>query len=143
MGSVIEVGGNVGGSQAPDLFSPRNVEQLTNRGKYPLVLALTCYTNSFDNPLKQTIGESLILAPKRGAVGVISASWRGTLQNEFPLASAILKELRENPRLTVGEALVAAKRAVHRSENTHGVCLLGDPALRIYFDSRPNNLPSR
>jgi len=140
---VWQVGGNVGGSQAPDLFSPRNVEQLTNRGKYPLVLALTCYTNSFDNPLKQTIGESLILAPKRGAVGVISASWRGTLQNEFPLASAILKELRENPRLTVGEALVAAKRAVHRSENTHGVCLLGDPALRIYFDSRPNNLPSR
>jgi hypothetical protein len=138
---VWQVGPNVGRGQAPDLFSPRHVAQLTNQGKYPLVLALTCYTNSFDNPMMQTIGESLILEPQKGAIGVISSTWRGALENEFPLASNLLGRLQENPKLTVGEALMAAKRALQNSEDTHGVCLLGDPALRIYFDSRANNLP--
>jgi len=138
---VWQVGPNVGGRQAPDLFSPRHVAQLTNNGKYPLVFALTCYTNSFDNPMTQTIGESLILEPQRGAIAVISATWRGALENEFPLTGDLLTRLRNNPNMTVGEALTAAKRTLHISENTHGVCLLGDPALRIYFDSRPNNLP--
>jgi hypothetical protein len=138
---VWQVGPNIGNKQAPDLFSPRQVAQLTNRGKYPLVLALTCYTNSFDNPMMQTIGESLILEPQRGAIAVISSTWRGALENEFPLTIELLARLRENASMTVGEALMAAKRALQNSEDTHGVCLLGDPALRIYFDSRPNNQP--
>jgi len=140
---VWQVGPNIGGRQAPDLFSPRQVAQLSNRGKYPLVVALTCYTNSFDNPMMQTIGESLLLEPRRGAIAVISASWRGALENEFPLTFDLLTRCLGDPNLTVGEALMATKRALHVGENTHGVCLLGDPALRIYFDSRSNNLPAR
>lgn len=138
---VWQVGPNIGARQAPDLFSPRQVAQLTNSGKYPLVLALTCYTNSFDNPMTQTIGESLILEPKRGAIAVISSTWRGALDNEFPLTADLLTRLEGNPNITVGEALTATKRSMGVGENTHGVCLLGDPALRIYFDTRPNNVP--
>lgn len=140
---VWQVGPNPGGRQALDLFSPKHVKQLSNKGKYPLVLALTCYTNSFDNPLQQTIGESLILEPGRGAIGVISAAWRGMLGQEFPLANAIIEMLRKDPDLAIGEALAAAKRSVQIDPDTHGVCLLGDPALRVQLGARTNRRASR
>jgi len=138
---VWQVGGNTGGAEAPALFSPDHVKRLTNKGKYPLVCALTCYTNSFDNPMRQTIGESLILEPDRGAIAVVSATWRGTLENEFPLTRSLVGLLAANPDLTLGEAFSQAKRELPIQENLHGLCILGDPALRIYFDARPNNVP--
>jgi hypothetical protein len=128
---VWQVGGNTGGTAALALFSPANVKKLGNKGKYPLVLALTCYTNSFDNPMQQTIGESLVLEPNRGAIAVVSASWRGALENEFPLAAVLLRRLREGSEKTIGEALMAAKREDMRPENVNCVCLLGDPAATV------------
>lgn len=139
---VWQVGGNPGGGRALDLFGPKQVANLTNKGKYPLVFALTCYTNSFDNPMTQTIGESLILEPDKGAIACISASWRGYLENEFPFATDTLVELTQRPELTLGEAFMQAKHiGSKRPENVHGICLLGDPGLRIYIEPRANNLP--
>ncbi len=53
-------------------FKVADVANMTNKGKYPLMIGNACITNHFDSPV--CFGEGLLRAKGRGAIGYIGAS---------------------------------------------------------------------
>jgi len=53
-------------------FKVANIANMTNEGKYPLMIGNACITNHFDTPT--CFGEGLMRANKKGAIGYIGAS---------------------------------------------------------------------
>ncbi|HXR63847.1 MAG TPA: C25 family cysteine peptidase [Rudaea sp.] len=109
-----------------DLFTLDDVSNLTNTGRYPMVLAMTCFSAPFDNPTEDSIGERFLREADRGAVAVFAASWTNSPNPVY--SKALIDQLLE-PGQTIGDAIVAAKRGVSDRTFVQMYNLLGDPAL--------------
>jgi hypothetical protein len=109
-----------------DLFTLDDVSNLTNAGRYPMVLAMTCFSAPFDNPTEDSIGERFLRESDRGAVAVFAASWTNSPnpRNSQTLIDELLK-----PDQPIGDAIVAAKAGVPDPTFVQMYNLLGDPAL--------------
>jgi|CXWL01.1.fsa_nt_gi hypothetical protein len=110
-----------------DLFNLDDLDRLAPSDRLALVISMTCYSAPFDHPTADSIGEKFLRLPDRGAVAVIAASWRNA-PSEME-SQAILRGLLTTE--TVGEALVAAKRAAGNPDFVHQYNLLGDPAVTL------------
>ncbi len=110
-----------------DLFRLEDVEALPPSAHLPVVVSMTCYSAPFDHPHSDSIGEKLLRTPERGAAAVIAASWRVSADAE---ASRLMIDRLTIPG-TVGEALLAAKRATPSRQLIELFNLLGDPALPL------------
>ena len=109
-----------------DLFTLEHVSSLRNAGRLPMVLSMTCYSGSFDNPNSDTISERFLREPDKGAVAVFSASWRNAPAPEY---SKVLIEELLKPGQTIGDAIVAAKRKQADRVLIETYNLFGDPAI--------------
>ena len=109
-----------------DLFTLEDVSKLTNAGRYPMVLAMTCFSAPFDNPTADSIGERLLREPNKGAVAVFAASWTNSPNPQY--SKQLIGELLKvgNP---IGDAIVAAKARIQDPTFVETYNLLGDPAL--------------
>ncbi len=109
-----------------DLFSLDDVSKLTNAGRYPMVLAMTCFSAPFDNPSDDSIGERFLREANRGAIAVFAASWKNSPNPEYSkdLITQLLK-----PGNAIGDAIVAAKARIADQDFVEMYNLLGDPAL--------------
>jgi hypothetical protein len=116
-----------------DLFTLQDVDRLAPGSNLPLVLSMTCYSAPFDHPLADSIGEKLLRAPNRGAVGVLAASWRNNPNQEF--SRRLMIELT-SPGARVGEAILRAKRWVKTRLLVQTYNYLGDPAMRLAMPQR-------
>ncbi len=118
-----------------DLFNLDDLDLLAPTDRIPLVLSMTCYSAPFDHPTADSIGEKLLRLPDKGAVAVIAASWRNA--PTLAMSRSLVRNLLASP--TVGEALLAAKRAPGASPDfIHQYNLLGDPALVLAW---PEGVP--
>jgi len=109
-----------------DLFALEDVAAMKNAGRYPLVLAMTCFSAPFDNPVADSIGERFLREPDKGAVAVFGASWSNSPNPTY--SRALIHEALQ-PGATVGEAIVRAKAGVNDHTFVEMYNLLGDPAL--------------
>ena len=109
-----------------DLFTLDDVSNLTNAGRYPMVLAMTCFSAPFDNPTEDSIGERFLRESDRGAVAVFAASWTNSPNPRN--SQKLIDELLE-PDQPIGDAIVAAKAGVTDPTFVQMYNLLGDPAL--------------
>ncbi|MEO8011596.1 MAG: C25 family cysteine peptidase, partial [Dokdonella sp.] len=109
-----------------DLFTLDDVSNLTNSGRLPMVLSMTCYSAPFDNPSEDSIGERFLREPDKGAVAVFAASWRNAPSTEF--SSSLVTELLR-PGATIGEGIVRAKQSIEDRTLVEMYNLLGDPAV--------------
>lgn len=109
-----------------DLFTLDDVSNLSNGGRLPMVLSMTCYSAPFDNPTEDSIGERFLREPGRGAIAVFAASWRNSPSAQY--SKAIVSELVK-PGRTIGESIVSGKRAVDDHTLVETYNLLGDPAV--------------
>ncbi|NIV30435.1 MAG: hypothetical protein GWN58_13340, partial [Anaerolineae bacterium] len=105
-----------------DLFSSADVESLTNAGRWPLVLSMTCSSGPFDHPHAGSIAESFLMAPGGGAIGVLAASWRVPASRSF--SSLLIKELLLTGQ-SIGVAVMKAKQAEPSEELVESYNLLG------------------
>jgi hypothetical protein len=118
---IWRVGGPTG-----DLFTLDDVGALRNAGRYPLVLAMTCFSAPFDNPIADSIGERFLREADKGAIAVFGASWSNS---PVPAHSrALLQELML-PGATIGEAINKAKAKQGDHTFVEMYNLLGDPAV--------------
>ena len=133
-GSVWEVGPtHTEGRIKKHLFDQENVETLENLGKPTLVLALTCYTNDFDNPhVTQTLGEVFVNS-EGGAVAVIGASDRSSIYINRKMSQNILQSLREERRIRLGDLFLRSLDEVRNQYSMYNI--LGDPSLLIHLPS--------
>ena len=109
-----------------DLFSLEDVSALRNAGRYPMVLAMTCFSAPFDHPTEDSIGERFLRESDKGAVAVFAASWSNwpNPENSKALVEALL-----TPGATIGEAILSVKRRTQDPVLVEMYNLLGDPAV--------------
>ena len=123
-----------------DLFTLDDVGSLTNAGRLPMVLSMTCYSAPFDNPTEDSIGEKFLREPGKGAIAVFAASWRNAPSPAY--SRSVIDELLK-PGATIGEAIMRAKKGSQDRTLVEMYNLLGDPAVvlerprdeaRVVFD---------
>jgi len=89
-----------------------DVELLENKGRYPFILSMTCFTGDFENENRQCLGEKMVIAEKRGAIGFLGATGLGWVYGDFWLAHEMFKslfELSSTNKTTIGNIVTNAK----------------------------------
>lgn len=109
-----------------DLFTLDDVSNLQNAGRYPMVLAMTCFSAPFDNPTEDSIGERFLREADRGAIAVFAASWTNSPNPDY--SKILIEELLKRGK-SIGDAIVAAKGKVGNRDFVEMYNLLGDPAI--------------
>ncbi len=143
---VVNFLGHGGGGIWEDagLLRDEDVELLQNRGRYPIVSSLTCFTGAFEEQAyRRGLLTTLVLSRGRGAIAAWGNSGFGWLENSFFLSTALLEALtRLSPRpLRLGDAFRAGKLLY--ASRAYGLqneivlsmllqsTLIGDPALLL------------
>ncbi len=120
-----------------DLFTLDDVSALSNSGRLPMVLSMTCYSAPFDNPTEDSIGERFLREADKGAIAVFAASWRNAPSTRF--SESLVKELLV-PGATIGEGIVRAKQSIDDRTLVEMYNLLGDPAVVLERPQAKANL---
>ncbi|MBL0163388.1 MAG: hypothetical protein IPP82_07005 [Xanthomonadales bacterium] len=120
-----------------DLFTLDDVSGLSNSGRLPMVLSMTCYSAPFDNPTEDSIGERFLREADKGAIAVFAASWRNAPSTRF--SESLVKELLV-PGATIGEGIVRAKKSIDDRTLVEMYNLLGDPAVVLERPQAKANL---
>lgn len=138
------------------MFTQKQVDQLTNEDAYPVITTVSCFTGQFDGKKDPCISESMLRAPKAGAIAIVAPAREGKPHfedpaREFPLmvsegkmdgTTATMTYFWESgikESLTTGEALMKAKARLAGKAKTSAafhMCLselnlLGDPTLAV------------
>ncbi len=134
-----------------NLFNLQDVDRLNNKGMYPFITSMTCFTGAFDNPGNIGLAQKLVLAKDKGAIGILASSGLGWLDNDFAMLWAV-DQFLFNPEFRVGEAITLGKILYVTSGRTyysgndliyprsyfilyddmvHQYNLIGDPYIKI------------
>lgn len=90
------------------LLNLRDIDRLNNKGKYPFVASMTCFTGAFDNPGNPGLAQKLLLTRDKGAIGLIASSGLGWVANDYAMLWNVMQELFST-NLSIGEAISIAK----------------------------------
>lgn len=117
------------------LLTVEAVSDLSNQGRLPIFINMTCLTGLFSHPSQESLAETLLWAPNGGAIAALAPSSLTLPTTQSALNQALLAELFQAERPTLGEAVMRAKQAVPlTNSNEHDIVatfnLLGDPALQ-------------
>lgn len=117
------------------LLTVEAVSELANGSRLPIFINMTCLTGLFSHPSQESLAETLLWAPNGGAIAALAPSSLTLPTTQSALNQALLAELFQPERPTLGEAVMRAKQAVPlTNSNEHDIVatfnLLGDPALR-------------
>lgn len=119
-----------------DMFTDAEIDRLTNRGKYPVVFASTCFSALFDTPghSKSGVGVALVEAGGRGAIACVAHVGKAPVNAGHQFASTMIGGLfhgeGETRHERIGDAFLEAKHK-YRGQLVSSIALIGDPALRF------------
>lgn len=127
---------------AERVFHLDDVAGLNNYGRLPVVLQLTCFTSSFQEPFWDTLDEALLRRANGGAVATWGPTGLGIATGHDALAEGFLETIITNGTPEIGRATLAGKLRLMTHAPTHAdlldtFTLLGDPATRYDFDFWP------
>ncbi len=168
--SYINFVGHGGGAIWADagLMGLEDVDRLENGYKLPFISSLTCFTASFANSGRYSLGEKLLLSEQKGAIAFLGSSGVGWIYNDFAIAWS-LPDFLWDGQWTFGQATNLMKMfylaspfyyteegrfytfgygGISRSQVSQ-YNLLGDPSLKLPFPQnsltikvdQPNALP--
>jgi len=117
------------------LFTTQDASSLTNSGMPTIVSQWGCWNTYFVDPEADTMAHALMLDGDRGAAAVVGATTITTVDADAVFAPLLQDELVQ-PGVTVGEAILRAKKKLAQShpemnEVILGTTLLGDPGLVV------------
>lgn len=113
------------------LFDQSNVAKLINHDRLPLVLAMTCYTNDFDNPtVPQTLGETFVNS-EGGAIAVLGTTGRSSTMWNARFSESFLKQIASRKFTRLGDMFVSTKKEINDTAVNSSYVLLGDPSLEF------------
>lgn len=124
---------------AERFFHLDDVAELTNGARLPVVLQMTCFTGSFQQPFWDTLDEALLRHPDGGAVAVWGATGLGVGTGHDALAAGFLDALMVQGERELGTAVLSGKinlltnRPVNQ-DLLDTFTLLGDPATQYNTD---------
>lgn len=108
--SFVNFVGHGGGAIWADagLMGIEEADQLNNGYKLPFIASLTCFTGSFANVGRYSLGEKLILDSQKGAIEFLGSSGVGWIYNDYAIEWGLFDYLW-NPDLTMGQAVYLMK----------------------------------
>ncbi len=120
------------------LLTVDSVPLLTNQQALPVVISMTCLNNLFHDPRATSLGESLLLWERGGAVAVWASSAQTLARSQELINQEVVRQLfinsggfRGGQRQTIGEAILHAKAISPDAAVIRSWVLLGDPLLRL------------
>jgi hypothetical protein len=90
------------------LMNLQDVDRLNNKGMYPFITSMTCFTGAFDNPGSPGLAQRFLLAPDKGAIGIFASSGLGWLSNDYSMLWNVLQNFSDQNN-SVGEAVTFGK----------------------------------
>ncbi len=123
------------------LFHTDDLPGLARAPRYPLSLAMSCFTGNFahPDPNMTSIDEALVRLPRGGAIAAFGNSGLGLGSSQTPLHRAFyLSALRSDAPAPPGVAASVAKAAVIQSVGRHladTYHFFGDPALPLAWET--------
>ncbi|MEK6405889.1 MAG: C25 family cysteine peptidase [Acidobacteriota bacterium] len=121
-----------------NLLTAADALALTNTGRYPLFVAMTCLNGEFQRPELNTLAAALLNAPRGGAIAVWASSGftgpngQATMNQQF--YKLLFQHDSQKPgaqALTLGDATVRAKSSVTDSDIRRTWILFGDPSMKL------------
>jgi hypothetical protein len=110
-----------------------DLPKVQNGDKLAFYVAATCDWALFDNPVEQSMGEEIILAEGRGAIGVLSSARLvfsfSNAQFNYIFYSNLFTSQGRTARL--GDAFLRTRLSTTNPTNDEKFHIYGDPALRL------------
>jgi len=97
------------------------------------MIMLTCLNGYAHDVYIKSLGESLLLAPRGGAVGVWASSGMTDPNAQQLMARRLYEQLSSGSPL-IGDVLMQAKAATPNQDVRRTWVLLGDPTMRFSLD---------
>jgi hypothetical protein len=118
------------------LLTIQDIPLLENKGHYPIVLSMTCFSGRFEYAVDTAydacgICELLVRQKEGGAIAAFGSSGRAYVSTDSQLGRAILKGVLKDHIATLGDVIVQAKKSISDTDMVYGYTLFGDPALKI------------
>jgi Peptidase family C25 len=119
-----------------DLLTSGDAAALANGEMRPVVLAITCLNGYFQDPVLESLAESLIKAERGGAVAVWASSGMCDSGPQALLDQEMFRAIfagggSSAGALTLGEAVMRAKSSIGDRDVRLTYILFGDPTSRI------------
>ena len=108
-----------------DLFSDTDAAALTN-APLSIYVSMNCLNGFFHDVYTESLAETLMKAPQGGAVAAWASSTLTSFDQQGVLDQAFVERLT---RTSLGEAAIAAKRAITDVDAQRTWILFGDPTL--------------
>ncbi len=116
-----------------DILQIDDCRSFTNRSFLPLFITVTCEFSRYDDPLRTSAGEELMVNPEGGAVALLTTTRAVFVGGATLLTDSVCNVVlqKENGGYhTLGQIIRKAKNSVSTGDKLR-FTLLGDPALRL------------
>lgn len=104
--------------------------------RLPLWITASCDVARFDQD-ELSLGETLLLNPDGGAIGLITTTRTVFANNNLALNDSIISHVfdrhADGTRFRLGDVMRAGKRALGSDANKLSFCLLGDPTMTLSY----------
>jgi hypothetical protein len=113
------------------LLRSEDAANLSNNGRLPLMVLLTCLNGYSHDPVAVSLGKSMVLAPSTGAIATWSSSGITVPEAQQAMAQSFYITFFNIPNQRLGDAIRAAKAATTDMDVRHTWILLGDPTMKL------------
>jgi hypothetical protein len=119
------------------VLSSYDAPELTSSGRLPVVVAMTCTINRFENGFIDPLGVALTNADDAGAVAVWSASGLSQYTQASEIQRTFMRLAASQPDSRVGDLVVASLQQFP-GDTSSIYLLLGDPAVTLALPDEVN-----
>jgi hypothetical protein len=115
-----------------------DVPSLLATGRLPVLVAMTCTINRFEDGLVEPLGAALTRQSDGGALAVWSATGLSNHEDARVLQRTFMRLAAGKPQLRLGD-LIVQTLAAHPSQTAGIYVLLGDPAITMQLPKEMTN----
>ena len=118
-----------------DFLNDSSASALSNGNRLPVYLLMDCLNGFFHDVYSTSLAESLLLANDGGAVAVWASSGFTYEPPQAAMDQALLHILKDNPKISLGRAVLEAKSGVTDQDVRRTWIFFGDPAMHLQLSS--------
>ncbi|MEO9483414.1 MAG: type IX secretion system sortase PorU [Ekhidna sp.] len=133
-----------------EILTRQDIEQLTNRNRLPIFVTATCEFGRYDDPIRISGAEDLLLLEQGGGIALLTTSRPVFASTNFTLNQAFHENIfrkEGNQNLRLGDVIRLTKNEGLEGPVNRNFTLLGDPMmmpaypkLDVVLDDVGNNL---
>lgn len=120
------------------ILTAGDAPSLVSDGRLPVLVAMTCTINRFEDGIVEPLGAALTRQSDAGALAVWSATGLSNHEHARALQRTFMRLAAAKPQLRVGD-LIVQTLAAHPSETAGIYVLLGDPAITMQLPKEITN----